>query len=497
MSKSFYEWCERLGLLNEVVQTMRKPHPSKSDERERDFLVLFGNTIEIKDDLKKLNTKYKLGKGGFKYYQGTWSIAQYQLDKNPGMFDDLTQLGVDLSGYRSGLVGTTAQATPPKDDDGKPQSPADEILDTMSDKLQAASDGTKDQRVKGMLDFIQDAIERLSDMTDEEAKGDFIKGFMAFASKFHNYSFYNQMLIYIQNPKASYVNSEKRWATMGRFIDQNKRKLSPKEGGPITIIVPMTSKVKDRETGQVKVDPDSGQEVKRTFFGTGNVWDIASTYVAPGMEDKAKVFKPNDWKRDTNESREEITVMIEAGLALAKSMGIDVSSQELAAAGGYSAGGKIVLNSTYDGINKFSTLVHELAHEILHQNISRDERMQSTQAQKEHDAESAAYVVLNYYGFESQDSARYLALWKADKESIKLRSDHIQKAAKQIIEGINKQMQTMDLSFGDDEEEMAAAQTQGAVPQQSFAAYAQARDAASQDTASDLGGASEPPRPAA
>ena len=493
MSKNFYDWCEFLHLLDEGVQTMRKPHPKKSDERERDFLVLFGNTMEVKDDLKKLNIKYKLGKGGFKYYQGTWSIAQYQLDKNPGILSDLTELGVDLSGYESGLVGTTAQPTPPKSDEGKPQSPADEILDTMSDKLAKASANTQDRQISGMLDFIQDAIENLSKMTDEAAKSDFVRQFLAFSAKFHNYSFYNQMLIYVQNPNASYVNSEKRWATMGRFIDQSKRKLAPKEGGPIAIIVPMPSKIKDKETGDVKIDPDTGEEMKRMFFGTGKVWDISSTYVAPGMEDKAKVFEPNDWRQDTNENREEITVMIEAGIALARSMGINVSTEKLGHAGGYSAGGKIVLNSTYDGINKFSTLVHELAHEILHQNIDRDERMRSTRAQKEHDAESTAYVVLNYYGFETKDAARYLALWKADKESIKLRADHIQKAAKQIIEGINKQMQAMNLDFGDDEEQPAA---QGAA-QQSFAAYAQSRDAAADQPASDLGGEGEPPRPAA
>jgi len=195
------------------------------------------------------------------------------------------------------------------------------------------------------------------------------------------------------------------------------------------------------------VQTPSGEEQKTMmYFIPVKVWDISSTMVIPGQEDKAKVFEPSDWKQDTNENREEITAMINALDAFAESKGIKIDYEELSAGhGGYSAGGRVVINSTYDGINKFSTYVHELTHEILHHTMDPEDRRRTGKAALEQDAESTAYIVLQYYGFESKDSARYLAIWKGDSKTIRERSKNIQKAAQEIIHGINKQMEKIQI----------------------------------------------------
>lgn len=456
--KSFCEWCEFLNLW-EVVQTYRKPNPKQTGKPDKDFLVLFGNlTDEIKAQIEQINKDLNLGKWGFKGYAGTTSIFQFMIDSNPEILQRLAAIGVDLTGYEMGTAQAKADEIQRR---GHGESETDQILQKMDTEIEQALSAARGKQEQQILTVIDSAIDRLSAMADEEAKSEFVKKFLAFSKNFWHYSFLNQLLIYAQNPDASYVNAEGRWSKMGRFIDDGKRKLPAREGGPIMIRAPREYKKKDYKTGKVIINPDTGEEEKGMSFKYVKVWDMSSTYVAPGMEGKADVFEPNDWRQDSNENREEITAMINAGIALAGSLDIKVDTEKLGTAGGYSAGGRIAINDTYDGINKFTTLVHELAHEILHHNISKEDKLKSSRADMEYDAESTAYVVSNYYGFygdeDTTDSARYIALWKGDSATIKLRAAYIQRAAKQIIEGINKQMTKMDIDFGDDEETPAAA----------------------------------------
>lgn len=54
------------------------------------------------------------------------------------------------------------------------------------------------------------------------------------------------------------------------------------------------------------------------------------------------------------------------------------------------------------------------------------------------DAESTAFIVLSHYGFETQDTPRYIALWQGTGLDVRKRREAISKAVKAIIEGINK-----------------------------------------------------------
>ena len=70
----------------------------------------------------------------------------------------------------------------------------------------------------------------------------------------------------------------------------------------------------------------------------------------------------------------------------------------------------------------------------------------------EYDAESTAYIVLQYFGFETKDSSRYLALWKGTGEKIKNRRESISKASKEIIVGLKKNIEKMVIAHHDEEE---------------------------------------------
>jgi hypothetical protein len=87
----------------------------------------------------------------------------------------------------------------------------------------------------------------------------------------------------------------------------------------------------------------------------------------------------------------------------------------------------------------FSTYVHEVAHELLHWKDAEGKK--STRQEKEIDAETTAYIVLRHFGLETKDTSNYLALWRAKGDDVRARRKNIQKAAKEIINGIKGKME--------------------------------------------------------
>lgn len=78
---------------------------------------------------------------------------------------------------------------------------------------------------------------------------------------------------------------------------------------------------------------------------------------------------------------------------------------------GTSFGGRIEVDARLDEGGKAAVFLHELAHELLHQN----ERSASRQ-QEELEAEAVAYVVSSHFGLKT--SANYLALWDIPTDQI-------------------------------------------------------------------------------
>ena len=121
---------------------------------------------------------------------------------------------------------------------------------------------------------------------------------------------------------------------------------------------------------QWKSEGKSDQEIanlsRRLAFGIGPVYDISSTEPIPGWTDENgnSPYEPKEWRKDSNDSLEEIEVLVNAAIRWAKKNNINVAFETMSAElGGYSSGGDVKINDTYEGINKFSTLVHECAHE--------------------------------------------------------------------------------------------------------------------------------------
>ena len=280
-----------------------------------------------------------------------------------------------------------------------------------------------DPKAQKLIESIEKMIEQVANSTDEAAKQSFIRNFFEFAGKFYNYSLHNQMLIWVQTRgRANHVAGARQWEQkFGRTVKD--------WASAITILAPIK---KDKEslnsgTGEMELR-------QRVFFTTKKVYDVSSTIPIPGHPKSFEPVSRKQWSVDSNEDVEEIKKYISALDSWVQEKSIKINYEELdAETGGYSAGGKIAINSLFKGVNLFSTYVHEVAHELLH--WEKDGK-KATKKDKEIDAETTAFIVLNHFGFETKDTSNYLALWQAKGDDIRARRRNIQKAAMEIINGI-------------------------------------------------------------
>ena len=402
----FSTWLFAEEQQNTAIRSRKDPNPK---DPNKSFLVLYGNTAPISSELKGL---------GFGFFRpaATWSTSSLRVDDQ--MRERLKTLGIDMSGYDSPVE---TPRTPPQ---VQPETPADETLERMHGELGKVF--TDDPKTQQLIDSIERMIEKVAESTDEAAKQNFIRNFLEFSSKFYHYSLNNQFLIWIQTKgRASHVASAGAWEKeFGRSVRDWK--------SPITILMPRTFK-------KEVLNPKTGkkEDKENRYFTTGKVYDISSTAPIPGHPTPFEPVGRKDWSKDSNEEVKEITRLVNALDSWAKANNINVNYEDMdPEKGGYSAGGKVAINNTFKGINLFSTFVHEVAHELLHQ---KNKEVQSTSQEKEIDAETTAYVVLNHFGFETQDTSNYLALWRAKGDDVRARRKNIQQAAKEIINGIKSQ----------------------------------------------------------
>jgi hypothetical protein len=419
---------------NEGVRSYKKPNPKNP---QQNFVVLYGNTFAIKDKLKSM---------GFRYFQGTWSTLESKLTDE--VKDELIKLGVDLSGLDAQPTLKPADAPSQEEPKSAEESKADELLGNIKNSLDAAikSEGP-DSKGKNLVANIERMIEKIASSTDEAAKQEFLVNFLRFSSKFHNYSLANQMLIFAQTRgKAQHVASATNWVKLGRNVTS--------WDSPILIFAPNFKNIE-------KENPNTGekQKVQLKFFKMVKVYDITSTEPIPGHKNVFQPISRKDWSKDSNEDVEEINVLINSLTKWIKEKNINVDYEELSEElGGYSSGGKIAINNKFKGINLFSTLVHETAHELLHWLENKTNKRseladKSDRRGKEIDAETTAFIVCDHFGFETKDTPNYLALWQAKGDDIRARKQNIHKASQMIINAIEEKVTETEIEFSDEEME--------------------------------------------
>jgi antirestriction protein ArdC len=240
-------------------------------------------------------------------------------------------------------------------------------------------------------------------------------------AKFHYYSFGNVLLIAMQKRNATRVAGMYAWNQLGRRVRRGEK--------GIMIFAPMVSRkrkkeadVQNQEHANVKESTtDRNTDGKLVGFRPVYVWDVSQT-------EGAELPKLEEVQGDP---AEQLPRLIE----FVRSQNIKFEySDNIAPARGLSYGGLIRLLPNMTPAEQFSTLVHELAHEMIHK---AERRTLITKTVKETEAESVAFVVSKAIGLEAgSSSADYIRLYHGNAALLQESLEVVQRTAAVILGAI-------------------------------------------------------------
>lgn len=255
-------------------------------------------------------------------------------------------------------------------------------------------------RSEGALALLEEGTRRLIDAAE-------YKQVLEFRARLHRYSARNCLLIALQCPAAKMVAGYHKWQQLGRQVRKGEK--------AITILAPILRR------GEGEADTLVG-------FRTASVFDVSQTLGAP-----LPILEPQMLTDDSPAIR-DLLVRLEAvvtcrGLTLAR------ADLEEAVNGFYAPKHHaIVLNAALPPLQCLKTLVHELAHALLHGAPDP----QGTRPQRELEAESCAFLVCHALGLDtSRYSFPYLAHWANDPEELLPAAERAGKAAEMILGDLN------------------------------------------------------------
>jgi len=303
-------------------------------------------------------------------------------------------------------------------------------LETLEDLVRSAEPF---QGKESLMDRINLYVNDLANATDERAMSAEIRRYLTFFSGFRGHSFFNTMLIWLQRPDATKVAGFRQWEKKFRRVKKGAK--------GIMIFVPIFPKATQNDTGEGD-DKDLDKEAKKgraVNFKPGYVFDISDT---EAIDERGSVPEAPKWFEQTEPTQRTIELHQYLNEVI-DNLGINLSHDgQLGGEQGYSTGNHINMTSSVKGAGELSTLVHELAHELMHWKKSslfyQGDEVKFSKAMKELQAESVAYIVMKHYELPVQHQPTYLALWKANKESILGNIRVISEVSKFIIDEIEK-----------------------------------------------------------
>ncbi len=262
------------------------------------------------------------------------------------------------------------------------------------------------QLIKQNVDFL---IQQL-----EAGRSDALTAYLTAMSRFHNYSFGNILEIARQKPDATRVAGMYAWNQLGRRVKKGEH--------GIRILAPIIG-VKRKPQEEAEKDLTKQNVAVLVGFRNAYVFDVSQTE-GKELPEHASV------KGDAGENRDRLIDFI-------ATQGIELEFNErIAPAMGVSYGGKIVLLPGQSKAEEFSTLVHELAHEMLHK---ADRRTTTTKVVRETEAEAIAFVVGKAVGLQTGTaSADYIQLYHGNASLLAESLEVIQKASAVILAALEE-----------------------------------------------------------
>jgi Zn-dependent peptidase ImmA (M78 family) len=286
----------------------------------------------------------------------------------------------------------------------------------------------KGKLMKEIKAIIADSIEELK---EDLRKGhtDRIKKYFEWKAKFHRYSFWNTILIYIQRPDAELVKGFVQWKNMGYHVNKGSK--------AIQIMAPQKTRYIYRinsEGNRVKVywGHMSRAERGRTedqypavFFRSVNVFDIKDT----DCKEYPKFFI------SLGDSHREIYTALKEILSSKVKIG---EAKNPRAEGYYNIIEKYIVIKQNDYNNRLLTLMHETAHWYCH-NYIKDYNKKYSYIDGEIHAESVAFILGKFLGIDNPFSRDYIiSYWKTSIDKIEDNLSVIDEVSTKLIDIIEK-----------------------------------------------------------
>lgn len=339
---------------------------------------------------------------------------------------------------------------------------------------------TKDEE-----DEIQNKLNEFKNMlvnidNDEDFKTTMSKLLSFKAAQGYKYSFGNTILIYIQNPKATIVNSKKNWLEKyNRTVNKNAK--------PIMVWAPQGTGTKKSKEEKEKIEDDFLKSVNKKSYAelTPNekirldtllmdtkstsrfvfapVFDVSDTTQIEGTEDyieKAKSGKKDIKWFEENKLSDEVRPIYTALMDFCQEKGIKIElNSDLGGSRGSSASGVIkLLKNEGNDVGLTKTLAHEITHELLHQKYLLNKGDETakyyigkgiTRQTIEQQAELSAWMFMYSFGFDvKKTSLNYTILWGGDKENMVSVFDTVTGVVNHLIDYVNKKLTTLTETKG-------------------------------------------------
>ena len=243
----------------------------------------------------------------------------------------------------------------------------------------------------------------------EAGHSDALTAYLDAMSRFHNYSFGNILEIARQRPNATRVAGMWSWNQLGRKVKRGEK--------GIRILAPIIG-IKRKPDEEAEKDVTKQNIRALVGFRNAYVFDVEQTEGAelPAMREICG---------DAGENHDRLVSFV-------RRQGIDlVFTEKIAPALGMSYGGRIAILPGQSKAETFATLVHELAHEMLHK---AERRTTTTKVVRETEAEAIAFVVGKAVGLEvGSASADYIHLYHGNASLLAESLEVIQQASAVIL----------------------------------------------------------------
>jgi hypothetical protein len=247
----------------------------------------------------------------------------------------------------------------------------------------------------------------------EQGHSDGLTAYLTAMGRFHNYSFGNILEISRQRPDATRVAGLYAWNQLGRKVRKGER--------GIRILAPVIG-VRRKKDAEAEKNIRTQNQAVLVGFRSAYVFDVSQT------EGKELPALSERVTGTVGEYRERLIDFI-----IAQDIQLEFK-ESIAPALGMSYGGRIAILPGQGEAEEFSTLVHELSHEMLHK---AERRTATTKTVRETEAEAIAFVVGKTIGLDTgRASADYIHLYHGNAALLTESLEVIQKTSAVILSAL-------------------------------------------------------------